>query len=86
MFWQNAQGRLMLSDNWAPMLTNNPSLCNKSLRASMKVEHVKLFQEGVRVVPQYAVTANNRNREPKKSFFFLEKKSKPKEKFYNNEF
>ena len=44
---QDAERRSMSHDVWAPMLTTNPSLCNKSLRARNKVAHVE-FCEGIR--------------------------------------
>ena len=45
------------------MLTNNPSLRNKSLCARMKVAHVELFRRDAKLVPRYAVTAIYGNRE-----------------------
>ena len=39
---QNAQQRAMPHDVWTPMITSNPSLRNKSLRARNKVAHVEL--------------------------------------------
>ena len=40
------------------MLTNNPSLRNKNLRASLKDAHVELFRGDARLVPRYAMTGD----------------------------
>ena len=53
----------MPSDVWTPMLANNLSLHNKSLRACIKVAHVKLFRGVARLVRRCAVTATYVNRE-----------------------
>ena len=54
-------GAPMSSDIWAPMLTNNPSRRNKSLRARLKVTHVELFRRHARLVPRYIATATYGN-------------------------
>ena len=50
--------RSISSDIWAPMLTNNHSLRNKNLRASLKDAHVELFRGDARLVPRYAMTGD----------------------------
>ena len=47
----------------APMLTSNPSIRNKNLRARYKVAHVEILRGDARLGPRYAVTATYRNRE-----------------------
>ena len=74
-------------DVWKPMLTSNPSLCNKSLRARSKVARVELLRGVARLVPRCAVDYRNRECRIQKRFSVLrEKKSKTKEQFYNNNF
>ena len=71
----------MYSDIWAPMLTNNSSLCNKSLHAFMKIAHGELFGGDARFVLFYAMkTENARGR---KYFLLSGKKGKVKNLFYN---
>ena len=52
-----AQRRSTPFNVWTPMLTNNPSFCNKSLHARMKVALVELFRGDMRLFSQCAVTA-----------------------------
>ena len=59
------------------MLTNNPSLRNKSLRARMKVAHVEFFRD-VRLAPRYAVTATNANQKRKKKKISAQRKKRAK--------
>ena len=69
------------------MLTSNPSLRNKSLRARNKIPHVELLRGDARLVPRYAMTATYGNRKrsiQKKIFCLSEKKSSTKELFYND--
>ena len=63
------------------MLTSNPSLRNKSLRARNKVANVGLLQGDARPVPRYAVTETYGNQD-----FLSKTKSKTKGPFYNNNF
>ena len=63
---------------WTPMITINPSLRHKSLRARNKVAHFELLRG---LVPRYAVTVIYRNQQRKKQnrFSVLRKKrAKPK--------
>ena len=72
---------------WTPMLTNIPSLCNKSLRVRIKVAHGKLFLGVARLVWRCAVTATYENRErriQKRVSVLWKKKRKTKEQFYND--
>ena len=46
---------------WTPMLTSNPSLRNKNLRARNKVAHVELLRGDARLVPRYALIATYGN-------------------------
>ena len=65
------------------MLTSNPSLCNKSLRARNKVAHVELLRGLARPVRRYAVTVTYRNQQRKKQKRFSvlwKKKNKTKNK------
>ena len=78
----------MPSDIWTSMLTNYPSLRNKSLRARNKVAHVKLFREVVRLVPQCAVppTSESGERRIQKIFSaFRKEKAKPRNNFITEE-
>ena len=63
------------------MLTSNPSLRNKSLRARNKVAHIELLRVDVRLVPRYAVTAiyGNRERSMQKIFSVFRKKEQDQE-------
>ena len=58
------------------MLTSNPSLRNKSLRARNKIPHVELLRGDARLVPRYAMTATygNRKRSIQKRFSVFRKK------------
>ena len=79
----------MPQDVWTPMMTINPSLRNKSLRARNKVAHVELLRGLARPVPRYAVTVIYRNQQRKKQkrFSVLRKKgAKPKTKKNNDDF
>ena len=63
------------------MITINPSLRNKSLRARNKVAHVELLRGLARPVPRYAMTVIYRNQQRKKQkkfSVFWKKKSKAK--------
>ena len=53
-------------DVWTPMITSDPSLRNKSMRARNKVVHVELLGGLARPVPRYAVTVIYRNQKCKK--------------------
>ena len=71
------------------MLTNNPSLRNKTFHARINVAHVKPFRGVARLVPRYAVTAiyGNRERIIQKIFSDLQKKrAKPKNNFITTPF
>ena len=73
----------MPHDVWTPMITSNPSLCNKSLWPRNKVTHVELLRGLARPVPRYAVTViyRNQQREKRKKISVLRKKrAKPKTK------
>ena len=56
----------MPHDAWTPMITINPSLRNKSLRARNKVTHVEILPELAQPVPRYAVIVMYRNQQRKK--------------------
>ena len=66
-------------DVWTPMLTSNPSLRNKSLRARNKVAHVELLQGLCRDM-LWLWSIETDNAEHKKDFLSSEKKSKAKNK------
>ena len=70
----------MPSNRWTPMLRNNLSLCNKSLRARINVAHVEFFRGLARPVPGYSVTATYRNRACRIQNIFL-KIAKPRNNF-----
>ena len=53
------------------MITNNPSLRNKSLRARNNVAHVELLQGVARLEPRYAVTVTYEHRERSIQINFL---------------
>ena len=66
----------MSLDIWTPLLTSNPSLRNKSLRARNKVTHVELLQNLCRdMLWLWPVGTDN---EGNKKILFSEKKSKSK--------
>ena len=44
MCYQDTQPRSMSLDVWTPLLTSNPSIRNKNLRARNKVAHVELLR------------------------------------------
>ena len=72
-------------DVWTPMLTSNPSLRNKSLRARNKVAHVELLQGLCRdMLWVWPVGTDNAGH--KKMFCLPKKKAKLKTKKYNNNF
>ena len=73
---KDTQQHSMPHDVWTPMITINPSLRNKSLRARNKVAHVELLRELARPVPRYALTVIYRNQQRKKQnrFSVLRKK------------
>ena len=73
----------MSFDVWTAMLTSNPILRNKSLRARNKVAHVELLREFARPVPQYAVTVTYGNI---KVFLSSEKRAKLETKNFNTDF
>ena len=64
------------------MLTRNPSLSRKSLRARNNVAHIELLRGDVRPVPQYAATVDygTRSRRTKKRFFIFQKRARLKTK------
>ena len=61
----------MPHDVWTPMITINPSLRNKSLRARNKVARVELLRGLARPVQRYAVTVIYRNQQRKKQERFF---------------
>ena len=69
-------GRTTALDALQCMITINPSLRNKSLRARNKFAHVELLRGFARPVPRYAVTVIYRNQQRKKQkrFSVLRKK------------
>ena len=77
----------MPSDIWAPMLTSNTSLCNKSLRARIKVAHVELFRMVARLVLRCTVTViyGNRERRIQKIFSSFRKKEQNQGTIYNTD-
>ena len=65
------------------MITSDPSLCNKSLRARNKVAHVELLRGFARPVLRYSVTVTYRNqqrRTQKRFSVFRKKRAKLKTK------
>ena len=66
----------MSRDIWAPLLTSNPNLCNKDLRARNKVAHVEILRE---LVPRYAVGTDSA--EHKKIFCLPKKRANLKTKY-----
>ena len=56
----------MPHDVWTPMITIDPDLRSKSLRARNKVAHVELLLGLARPVPRYTVTVIYRNQQRKK--------------------
>ena len=74
----------MPHDVWTPMITNDHSLRNKSLRGRNKAAHVELLRGPVL---RYAVTVIYRNQPRKKKIFCSpKKKSKAKNKKNNDDF
>ena len=69
------------------MISSDPSLRNKSLRACNKVAHVKLLRWLARPVPRYAVTVIYRNQQRKKQkrFSVLRKKEQSQKQKKNND-
>ena len=74
-------------DVWTPMITSDPSLRNKSMRARNKVVHVELLGGLARPVPRYAVTVIYRNQQRKKQkrFSLLRKTTEQSQKQKNND-
>ena len=79
---QDAQQRAMSHDVWTLMITSNPSLRNKSLRARNKATHVELLLGLARPMPRYAVTVTygNQQRKAQKRFSLFRKKQSEKQK------
>ena len=80
MCQQNTQQCPMPHDAWTPMITSNPSLRNKSLKARNKVTHVELLRRLARTVPRCAVTYRNQQCKKKKIFCPPKKRAKLKTK------
>ena len=70
----------MPHDVWTPMITINPNLPNKNLRARYKVAHVELLRGLARPVPRFAVTVIYRDQQRKKQqrFSVLKTRAEPK--------
>ena len=86
--YQRTTRRSMPHDVWTPMITINPSLRNKSLRARHKVAHDELLRGLTRPVPRYAVTVIYRNQQCKKQqrFSVLRKKEQSQKQKNNDDF